>query len=109
MASNTTASALPADFSVDSLLEKAGITKRYTDEEWAKKNEETQKAVVVSETVYDVPGTWRDLAQTIDHTLLKLDATEAQIDELCLEAKRDSFKVCTKVFSEALNDMMQFK
>lgn len=33
-------------------------------------------------------------AQTIDHTLLKPDATAEQIDRLCEEAKRFGFKVC---------------
>ena len=32
-------------------------------------------------------------AQTIDHTLLKPDATEAQVDGLCDEARRFGFKV----------------
>lgn len=32
-------------------------------------------------------------ADTIDHTLLKLDATEAQIDKLCEEAKLYKFRV----------------
>ncbi|MCJ1245656.1 hypothetical protein MMC30_002860 [Trapelia coarctata] len=33
------------------------------------------------------------LAKYIDHTLLKLDATEEQIDQLCKEAKEYNFKV----------------
>ena len=33
------------------------------------------------------------IARSIDHTLLKLDATGAQIDDLCAEAKGYSFKV----------------
>ena len=33
------------------------------------------------------------VAGSIDHTLLKLDATSAQIDRLCEEAKTYSFKV----------------
>jgi len=32
-------------------------------------------------------------SQAIDHTLLKPDATAAQIDELCDEARRFGFKV----------------
>lgn len=32
--------------------------------------------------------------QTIDHTLLKPDATDAQIDALCKEARQYGFKVC---------------
>ena len=39
----------------------------------------------------------RELAQTIDHTLLKIDANEAQIDLLCEEAKRYNFRsVCVR-------------
>lgn len=34
-----------------------------------------------------------DLASYIDHTLLKLDATPQQIDQLCEEAKQHNFKV----------------
>jgi deoxyribose-phosphate aldolase len=32
------------------------------------------------------------IARYIDHTLLKLDATEAQIDQLCQEARTYNFK-----------------
>ncbi|KAK3070616.1 hypothetical protein LTS18_015054 [Coniosporium uncinatum] len=45
-----------------------------------------------SETV-TVPTTAQDAAKYIDHTLLKLDATEQQIDKLCDEAKEYAFKV----------------
>lgn len=37
--------------------------------------------------------TAENLAKTIDHTLLKLDATEEQIRVLCGEAKEWGFKV----------------
>ncbi|KAL9100971.1 MAG: hypothetical protein Q9163_003713 [Psora crenata] len=38
------------------------------------------------------------VAQIIDHTLLKLDATEEQVDSLCEEAKRYNFKsVCVRL------------
>lgn len=38
------------------------------------------------------------IAQTIDHTLLRLDATESQIDALCAEAIQYKFKsVCVRV------------
>lgn len=36
-----------------------------------------------------------DIARTIDHTLLKLDATPKQIDELCAEARVANFAVTT--------------
>ena len=35
----------------------------------------------------------QDIAATIDHTLLKLDAREAEIDTLCQEARQYNFKV----------------
>jgi deoxyribose-phosphate aldolase len=38
------------------------------------------------------PGS-AEFAQLIDHTLLKLDATDSQIDKLCEEAKEYGFKV----------------
>ena len=38
------------------------------------------------------------VAGSIDHTLLKLDATSAQIDDLCQEAKRFNFKVRQDTF-----------
>jgi len=48
-------------------------------------------------SVNHVPGitspTSLGFAQTIDHTLLKPDATEAQVDGLCDEARRFGFKV----------------
>ena len=40
----------------------------------------------------------RQLAWTIDHTLLKLDATQGQIDSLCEEARASNFKtVCVRL------------
>jgi hypothetical protein len=39
------------------------------------------------------PAAATDLSKYVDHTLLKLDATEAEIDELCSEARRYNFAV----------------
>ena len=36
----------------------------------------------------------KKLAKTVDHTVLKLDATSTQIDTLCSEARTEEFKVC---------------
>jgi deoxyribose-phosphate aldolase len=36
----------------------------------------------------------KQLALTVDHTVLKLDATSVAIDGLCSEARTESFKVC---------------
>ena len=41
----------------------------------------------------------RDVAKLIDHTLLKADATYAQVDQLCAEARKFGFKsVCVNPF-----------
>jgi hypothetical protein len=92
---------LAANPSLDSEL--GGIetmTDRYTNEEWAKQIAETQKKVQVggekkgygSVRVGSNEGL-KELAQTVDHTVLKLDATSAQIDSLCSEARTEGFKV----------------
>ncbi|KAI9758183.1 MAG: hypothetical protein M4579_003157 [Chaenotheca gracillima] len=40
----------------------------------------------------------QDVASYIDHTLLKLDATESQVDQLCIEAKKYNFAtVCVRL------------
>jgi deoxyribose-phosphate aldolase len=36
----------------------------------------------------------KELAKTVDHTVLKLDATTTAIDGLCSEARTENFKVC---------------
>ena len=46
-------------------------------------------------TVYPFPRTAPELAQMIDHTLLKADATPAQVERLCAEARNYGFaSVC---------------
>ncbi|KAF2022326.1 aldolase [Aaosphaeria arxii CBS 175.79] len=80
------------------------MTDRYTNEEWAKQIAETQKKVAADKSrKYGVPdvttreGT-KDLAETVDHTVLKLDATSKQIDDLCSEARTEGFKsVCVRL------------
>lgn len=91
---------LAAHPSLDSELGTVEVmTDRYTNEEWAKQIAETQKKVDVGgEKSKDGPGVistevMKELAQTIDHTILKLDATNAQIDALCSEARTEGFKV----------------
>ena len=82
------------------------MTDRYTNEEWAAQIAETQKAVLKevesgerAQKVYEGPKmrngneALKELAKTIDHTVLKLDATSAQIDSLCSEARTEEFKV----------------
>ncbi|KAL1640583.1 hypothetical protein SLS58_006778 [Diplodia intermedia] len=72
-----------------------------TDADWQKLAEETQNKLVIEqysgkEAVSKL--TLESLAKTVDHTLLKLDATEAQIDAVCEEAKKDKFAtVCVRL------------
>jgi deoxyribose-phosphate aldolase len=100
---------LAANPDVDSALGPVEMmTDRYTNEEWAAQIEETQKNVLKeagsgerSRRVYEGPKmrngreALRELAATVDHTLLKLDATATAIDGLCSEARTEGFKVCS--------------
>lgn len=71
------------------------MTTRYTQDEWLDIIDRAQKSMPDT-TIhqYKAPniGT-KEFAKTIDHTLLKLDATREQIDKLCEEAKFHDFKV----------------
>ncbi|KAJ4984292.1 deoxyribose-phosphate aldolase [Stagonosporopsis vannaccii] len=87
------------------------MTDRYTNEEWAAQIAETRKAVLKevesgerAQKVYEGPKmrngneALKELAKTVDHTVLKLDATSAQIDSLCSEARTEEFKsVCVRL------------
>jgi deoxyribose-phosphate aldolase len=70
-------------------------TTRYTDPEWAAMIASTVSAVKSSERpTYPLP---KSIPATIDHTLLKLDATPSQIDNLCAEARVHRFAtVCVR-------------
>ncbi|EOD44669.1 putative deoxyribose-phosphate aldolase protein [Neofusicoccum parvum UCRNP2] len=72
-----------------------------SDADWQKLAEETQSKLVIDEASGQglvSKLTCESLAKTVDHTLLKLDATEAQIDALCEEAKTDKFAtVCVRL------------
>ena len=83
------------------------MTDRYTNEEWKAQIEETVKHVLKevdsgarAKKVYEGPSmrngeeALKQLAKTIDHTVLKLDATSTVIDGLCSEARTEEFKVC---------------
>ena len=99
---------LAANPTLDSELGSIEImTDRYSNEEWAEQIAETQKAVLEevksgerAKKVYEGPEmrngneALKKLAKTVDHTVLKLDATSAQIDSLCSEARTEDFKVC---------------
>ncbi|KAF2225276.1 hypothetical protein BDZ85DRAFT_193980 [Elsinoe ampelina] len=76
------------------------MTTRYTDQEWSSIIAATENVVkpAVSQIAKAVPAFDSPaFAQTIDHTLLKLDATKAQIDEICSEARVSGFaSVCVR-------------
>jgi deoxyribose-phosphate aldolase len=87
------------------------MTDRYTNAEWATQIAETQRKIFGQAgeagwkgngKKYELEGGVRVgsqelghlLARSVDHTVLKLDATAAQIDALCSEARTEGFKVC---------------
>ncbi|KAK4989920.1 hypothetical protein LTR66_006927 [Elasticomyces elasticus] len=74
------------------------MTTRYTDAEWASIIHQTENSLVVKETPYPCPAIGSSaFAKTIDHTLLKLQATAMQIDALCAEARVAGFAtVCVR-------------
>lgn len=71
------------------------MTTRYTDDEWASIIAQTERNVRVLEVPRPCPSIDSpDFARTIDHTLLKIEATSKQIDGLCAEARVAGFAVC---------------
>lgn len=70
------------------------MTTRYTLDEWLAIIAQTQRNLPNTRVEYKAPnlGTL-EFAKSIDHTLLKIDATKEQIDKLCDEARRHDFKV----------------
>lgn len=70
------------------------MTNRYTQNEWLAIIDESKRNLHNRRIDYKAPniGT-RNFSRTIDHTLLKLDATKEQVDKLCEEARRHDFKV----------------
>ena len=70
---------------------------RYTNEEWDAIIAQIQREIQVSHEPYPCPEIGSPaFLNTIDHTLLKLEATAAQIDQLCAEARVDQFAVCRR-------------
>jgi deoxyribose-phosphate aldolase len=68
----------------------------YKDAEWTSIIGDAEKNISISQISHSpslVDGSPASIAQYIDHTQLKLDATEAQIDELCKEAQQYGFAV----------------
>lgn len=70
------------------------MTTRYTQDEWQCMIDETEQHLPNAFPQYKAPTLGSpDFAKCIDHTLLRLDATKEQIDELCEEARRYDFQV----------------
>lgn len=71
------------------------MTTRYTNAEWTSIIADFERDIDTEEGLHPSPAVGRvDLAKAIDHSLLKLDATSKQIDELCAEARVAGFAVC---------------
>ena len=68
-------------------------TTRYTESEWRAIISDLARELQVYEQDYCPDIDRIDIARTIDHTLLKLDASPKQIDELCAEARVANFAV----------------
>ena len=70
------------------------MTTRYTEDEWRAIINQAEQGLPKSPREYKAPylGS-EDFAKTIDHTILKLDASEEQVDTVCEEARRFHFKV----------------
>ena len=69
------------------------MSAKHTNDEWLALFTQAEKGLSDSPIVYSIPQPGSDLlAMMIDHTLLKLDATEQQIDALCKEAREFKFK-----------------
>ena len=67
---------------------------RYTQDEWLAVFDQAERDLS-SPLEYTAPSVeTAAFAKTIDHTLLKIEATGEQVDALCEEAKRHDFKVC---------------
>ena len=77
------------------------MTARYTNQEWTSIIAETERRVLAlleKEEKAPVPAPCPaigsgEFSRTIDHTLLKIEATRAQIDALCSEARVAGFAV----------------
>ena len=71
----------------------------HTNDEWLTIFEQAENGISSTFPDYKAPGLeTENFAKSIDHTLLKPDATQSQIDRLCDEAKRHDFKVPILMF-----------
>lgn len=70
------------------------MTTRYTQDEWIAIFDDTERHLSSSIVDYKAPVVGSlAFAKTIDHTSLKLGATQQDIDRLCAEARKHQFKV----------------
>ena len=70
------------------------MTTRYTDDEWETIIDKAELNLPSTPVEYKAPNLGsEEFAKTIDHTILKLDATKEQVDAVCEEARRFHFKV----------------
>jgi deoxyribose-phosphate aldolase len=73
-----------------------------TNQEWRSVIDEVAAEVDAAQPTIPIPAsslTAKSLAKTIDHTLLKLDATEDQVTQLCKEAVEYDFAVLSPTLS----------
>ena len=78
------------------------MTTGHTDEEWQAIVDQAEHSLPKPPAECKAPDAGSEaFAKMIDHTLLKLDATEEQIDALCEEARRFDFKVCNLCIERA--------
>lgn len=62
---------------------------KYTQDDWQAIFDQAEKSLPTSPREFDIPEAGSAaFAKTIDHTLLKVEATQEQIDSLCEEAKK---------------------
>ncbi|KAL8741926.1 MAG: hypothetical protein Q9190_005525 [Brigantiaea leucoxantha] len=75
------------------------MTNRYTQAEWRSIIDEAEKEHSSTTVRYKAPVIGSlEFAKCIDHTLLKLEVTPGQIDQLCDEAVQHNFKsVCVRL------------
>ncbi|KAI4104321.1 MAG: hypothetical protein L6R37_003318 [Teloschistes peruensis] len=77
----------------------ANMADRYTQTEWRTIIDAAERNLPDTFPEHKAPTLGSlDFAKCIDHTLLKLEATREQIDELCEEARRHDFQsVCVRL------------
>lgn len=69
------------------------MTNRYTNAEWLEMTKQAERNLPNTHVEYKAVSILsEDFAKVIDHTLLKIDATKEQIDQLCNEARVHNFK-----------------